>query len=61
MARTIRGLPDNFALDLPDEKPVVIVIFWTRSPACRSPDHPRERIRRHLKGRSGQNSSGERG
>ena len=27
MARSSRGLPDNFALDLPDEKPTVIGDF----------------------------------
>jgi len=41
MARPARGLPDDFALDLPDERPVVIGDFLDEEPTLPLPRSPK--------------------
>jgi hypothetical protein len=56
MAKAARGLPDNFALDLPDDKPVVIGDFLdeelalpaSRAPARAHPSAPERLLRPEL-------------
>src|SRR5437588_4536233 len=42
MAKPARGLPDDFALDLPDEKPVVIGDFLDEAPPALIVRKPRQ-------------------
>ena len=44
MAKAVRGLPDDFALDLPDEKPVVIGDFLDEAPMMPVARQPAARV-----------------